>query len=96
MYEIVVVESADWEKAHTTKWPKAGKFGEDVAKNKGPQIRVQDCRRLEQNEEKAGVESLVNLKKNTILVLVEVDIQCSELVGIWNGEAEEAVSTVYF
>ena len=82
MCDIVVVESAYWEKAHTAKWPKAGEFERDIAKDKNPQIRVEDSERFEQYKEKAGVESLVNLKKKkkkTVLVAVEVEIKCSEL-----------------
>lgn len=36
MYDIVVVESAYWEKAHTAKWPKAEEFERDIAKDKEP------------------------------------------------------------
>ena len=36
LYDIVVVESAYWEKAHTAKWPKAEEFERDIAKDKEP------------------------------------------------------------
>lgn len=59
-----MVESAKvMGKAHMAKWPKAGEFERDIAKDKNPQIRAEDSGKLEQYKEKVGVESLVNLKR---------------------------------
>lgn len=61
---MIIVESLhNQKKAHPSSDPKQEHWKRG-SRGRGPtDQRVQDCRKLEQSKEKAGVQSLVNLKK---------------------------------